>query len=95
MNILFTLIQFVAAIQDYNTLEQETEQEQETEHEAEVEEAIEEAVEEMTVDAEITATLQEVEELEDQMKVTKDIPVNVVRLPCCAHKVRNRKLILD
>ena len=89
------MIQFVAAIQDYNTLEQETEQEQETELEAGVEEAIEEVVEEMTVDAEITATLQEVVELEAQMKVAKDIPVNVVRLPCCAHKVRNRKLILD
>ena len=91
MNTLFTLIQFVAAIKDYNILEQETEQEQE----AELEEVVEEAVEEMTVDAEITATLQEVKELEAQMKVAKDIPVNVVRLPCCAHKVRNRKLILD
>ena len=52
-------------------------------------EDIEEAIEEMTVDAEITATLQEVEELEDQMKLTKDIPLNAVRLPCCAHKVRD------
>ena len=86
MNILFILIQFVAAIQDYNTLEEETEQEQETEIEEGVEE---EAIKEMTVDAEITATLQEVEELEAEMLVAKDIPVNVVRLPCCAHKVRN------
>ena len=80
------MIQFVAAIQDYNTLEQETDSEELSEGE---EEAVEEAIEEMTVDAEITATLQEVEELEDQMKLTKDIPLNVVRLPCCAHKVRD------
>ena len=80
------MIQFVAAIQDYNTLEQETDSEELAEGE---EEAVEEAIEEMTVDAEITATLQEVEELEDQMKLTKDIPLNVVRLPCCAHKVRD------
>ena len=54
-------------------------------------------LEEMTVAGEINATLKEVQELEAQMRAAKEVPVSVVRLPCCAHKVCNlyRLSILD
>ena len=55
--------------------------------EEEEEEDLEEH-EEMTVAAEIAATLKDVREMEAQMKLAKEIPLSVVRLPCCAHKVR-------
>ena len=38
----------------------------------------------MTVAAEITATLKDVQQFEDQMRATKEISVSFVRLPCCA-----------
>ena len=61
----------------------------ETEGDPEEEEEELEEFEEMTVAAEITATLKDVQELEAEMMEAKEIPVSVVRLPCCAHKVNN------
>ena len=66
----------------------EPDREEEEEEEGEEEEEFEE-YEEMTVAAEIAATLKDVQEMEAEMRVAKEIPVSVVRLPCCAHKVSN------